>query len=303
MNTLRLALDWTPNINHLGFFVAREMGFYEAVGLRVDISDPSADNYAVTPAKKVELGQADFALCPLESIISYQTKSRPFPLIALGAVLLEDLSAISVLAGSGITRPTELDGKKYASYGARYEDEIVRQMIRNDGGKGKLEVIYPDKLGIWETILNKTTDATWVFLNWEGVAAERADVPLHNFRMRDYSVPYSYSPVIAADGSVLTERREAYQKFLEATRRGFLHYRVAREETLGILRQQLPAEEQDFDLHRALEVSAPAFGEMNNWGRMDSTNVQTFLDWLRRRELDKSTLTPSDLVADLWQTR
>ncbi|MTB52320.1 ABC transporter substrate-binding protein [Lewinella sp. W8] len=303
MNTLRLALDWTPNINHLGFFVAREMGFYEAVGLRVDISDPSADNYATTPAKKVELGQADFALCPLESIISYQTKSQPFPLVALAAVLLEDLSAISVLAGSGIARPAELDGRKYASYRARYEDEIVRQMIRNDGGRGDLKIIYPDKLGIWDTLLNKTADATWIFLNWEGVAAERAEIPLRNFRMRDYTVPYSYSPVIAANGSLLEEKKELHQKFLEATRRGFLHYRADREAALEILRQRLPADEQDFDLQRALEVSASAFGDEGTWGRMNSANVQTFLDWLRRRGLDQSTLTPSDLMADLWQAR
>lgn len=56
MKTLTLALDWTPNINHIGFIVALQKHYYAAKGLDVEIIDPSADDYAVTPAKKIELG-------------------------------------------------------------------------------------------------------------------------------------------------------------------------------------------------------------------------------------------------------
>ena len=52
MEKLILALDWTPNINHIGFFVAREKGYYEEHGLNVNIIDPSIDNYTITPAKR-----------------------------------------------------------------------------------------------------------------------------------------------------------------------------------------------------------------------------------------------------------
>ena len=86
MKQLTLALDWTPNINHIGFFVAQDKGFYNDLNLNVKIIDPSEDNYAVTPAKKVELGFADFALCPTESIISYQTKNKPFDMVAIALV-------------------------------------------------------------------------------------------------------------------------------------------------------------------------------------------------------------------------
>jgi len=48
----------------------------------------------------------------------------------------------------------------YASYQARYEDHIVKQMIRNDGGNGDIQITYPDKLGIWNTLLQGKVDAT-----------------------------------------------------------------------------------------------------------------------------------------------
>jgi hypothetical protein len=42
-------------------------------------------------------------------------------------------------AASGIDRPKQLDGRKYASYAARYEGRIVQQLIRNDGGAGDFD--------------------------------------------------------------------------------------------------------------------------------------------------------------------
>ena len=134
MSSLTLALDWTPNANHCGFFVARELGFYSESDINLKILSPQKDDYKISPAKKVELGEADIALCPTESLISYKTKNKPFPLKAIGAILREDLSAIAMLQENAIERPQHLDGKTYASYKARYEDQIVKELIRNDGG-------------------------------------------------------------------------------------------------------------------------------------------------------------------------
>ena len=75
------------------------------------------------------------------------------------------------------SRPAELvgSGKKYASYGARYEDAIVQAMIDTDvGGKGKagqLETVVPPKLGIWETVVTGQCDSTWIFEPFEGGSA------------------------------------------------------------------------------------------------------------------------------------
>jgi hypothetical protein len=152
MIKLKLALDWTPNVNHIGFLIAKELGFYHQQGIDLEILNPKEDNYAMTPGKKLELDLTDFA-------------------IAIYAILQNDLSCIATLQSSNIPSPKWLDGKIYASYKARYEDHIVREMIKNDGGEGNLEIIYPEKLGIWNTLLSGQADATWIFDNWEGVEA------------------------------------------------------------------------------------------------------------------------------------
>ena len=298
MEKLNLALDWTPNINHIGFFVALEKGFYEASGLKVQITDPSVDNYKITPAKKVELGEADFALCPTESIISYRTKTNPFDLIAIVAILQEDLSAIVVKSDSGIRTPKDLDGRIYSSYKARYEDGIVRAMVQNDGGVGDLKITYPDKLGIWNTLLDGKADSTWIFLNWEGVAAKAFADQLSYFKMKDYRIPYSYSPVIAARELVIAKKKAQYKAFIQASKKGFLYCQQHPEEAVKILSKYIPHSDREIDLAEALKVTAPHFGTEKNWGTMSKDVVLNFINWIVEKGLESKPISIAQIMTD-----
>lgn len=296
MEKIRLALDWTPNINHIGFFIAQEKGFYQNQGLEVQIIDPSQDNYARTPAKKVELGQADLALCPSESVISYRTKTKPFPLIGIATIFQQDLSAIAVKAQSEIKSPRDLDGRSYASYQARYEDQIVKQMIQNDGGKGDLTISYPQKLGIWDTILSDNYDATWIFVNWEGVEAEALEVPLTLFRMEDYGIPYGYSPLIVTDERAILPKEMLLGSFLKASRQGYAYAGSHPDESIHLFKSFVSSKEAKIDLARSLALTLPALGDLDHWGRMDEGKVKQFLDWIYEKQLESQPILPSEMI-------
>lgn len=294
MKNLTVALDWTPNTNHIGFFIAREKGFYKKEDLNVTIIDPSKDNYLETPAKKIELGKVDIALCPLESVISYRTKSKPFDLWAIATIFQEDISAIVTRNNEVIKSPRDLDGKIYASYKARYEDEIVRSMIKNDGGTGNIDIKYPEKLGIWDTILEGTSDATWIFLNWE---AQHEDIPqgsVSYFQMKDYDIPYSYSPVIAASQQRVLDQGETYKKFLAATKKGYLFAQDQPLEAASILQKVIPEKDQSINLIKSIQTSIPYFG-YDQWGQMEPDKIKLFLDWLVAHNLENNNLS-SDLL-------
>ncbi|WP_448519743.1 ABC transporter substrate-binding protein [Rhodoflexus sp.] len=287
MFTIKIALDWTPNTNHTGFFIAQELGFYAEAGLQVEILHPGNDNYAVTPAKKLMLGEVDFAIAPSESVISLNTKAEPFSVKAVAALLQEDLSAIVTLAASNINRPQLLDGKIYASYKARYEDEIVRQMIINDGGKGDLQITYPEKLGIWDTLLAGKADATWIFTNWEGVEAEQKGILLNYFRMADFGIPYGYSPVLLVADEKIAAHEASYRKFLQATKKGFLYVQQHIEESATVLKPFLSDRDRaNVDVVRSQQQTAAFYGTAENWGTMQPERVLAFLNWLQIRGLE-----------------
>lgn len=296
MKNLKIALDWTANTNHTGFYVAQKKGFYEELDINLIIHTPDVDNYATTPAKKVELGEADFALCPFESILSYRTKKQPFDAMALATIFQEDVSAIASLSQSNITAPKDLDGRVYASYKARYEDEIVRQMIKNDGGKGEFEIVYPEKLGIWDTILKNTSDATWIFRNWEGVQAEDEGIKLNLFKMSDYGIPYGYSPVLMSSEKAIHNNAKVYADFLEATKKGYLYAQENPAYGADCISKFVAKQDRNIDLEKSQRFTSPYYGTIKNWGVMDKKNVSQYLDWLYHNDLENNQLFYQDLV-------
>lgn len=92
VTTLRVALDWTPNTIHSGLYLAKEKGFYKEHNLEVELLPPDA-KYSKTPAKRLESGEVDLAICPSESCIAYNETGK-MQLQAIYAILQKDASAI-----------------------------------------------------------------------------------------------------------------------------------------------------------------------------------------------------------------
>ena len=74
MPQLQVALDWTPNTNHTGFYVARKKGFYQSSDLQITFLSPHTDDYKATPGSRCRSGQCAFAVTPSESVISSHTQ-------------------------------------------------------------------------------------------------------------------------------------------------------------------------------------------------------------------------------------
>jgi ABC-type nitrate/sulfonate/bicarbonate transport system substrate-binding protein len=299
MEKLRLALDWTPNVNHIGFLVAKELGFYHQQGIELEIQSSKEDNYAITPAKKLELRMADLAIAPSETVISFNNKPNRVEVIAIYAILQEDLSCIVTLQSSNITSPRQLDGKTYASYKARYEDHIVREMIKNDGGKGEINIIYPEKLGIWNTVIDGKADATWIFDNWEGIEASGKNIALNKFMLGNYGIPYGYSPVVLVRRENLMTNKSLYAQFVKASRAGFLFVKDNLKEAISILEPYVtPYDLANINLEKALAFTIPYFGNEATCGMMNSEQVTKFLEWIVARGLENEAILKQDLFTN-----
>jgi NitT/TauT family transport system substrate-binding protein len=308
VGSVTVALDWTPNTNHAGFYLAREAGHYEAAGVDVSFVSPAADDYETTPAKRVASGDADLAVAPSESAISYHTHPTYPSLTAVAAVCQRDTSAIAVLASSDVARPRDLDGRTYASYDARFEDDIVRQLIRNDGGEGDVNIVTPPKLGIPNTIVDGSADATWVFEPWEGLLAERAGHALRTFGLDEYDVPYGYTPVLLAHPDALADPDGRLAAFLDATARGYREAAADPERAADALHGEAGPnlDDREFLVESARRLSGAFLTDDGSWGEMDHERWVTFVDWLTENEilrtLEGDSLPASELDAGALYT-
>jgi ABC-type nitrate/sulfonate/bicarbonate transport system substrate-binding protein len=309
MTEIELALDWTPNTNHTGFYVARAKGYYDDAELAVTIRSPAEDEYEQTPAKRVATGESTVAIAPSESAISYHTHPEYDSLTAIGAVCQQDTSAIVALGDSEVDRPADLDGKTYASYDARFEDHIVEQLVRNDGGDGDIEITTPPKLGIWNTLVDGDADATWVFMPWEGVLAERDGIELTPFYLDEYDVPYGYTPLLLARPEAITSRSDELSQFLAATGRGYQFAAENPDEAARILGETAegpePLDDEQFLVESQRRLAGNYLTADGAWGRMEADRWTQFVEWLAEEEIlttvDGEQIPASEIeVADLY---
>lgn len=253
------------------------------------------------------------ALCPSESIISYRTKSASAPLLAAAAVLKADGSAI---VSRGAARPAELAGKVYASYKARFEDAIVQYMVDFDTKASdntsktstQIQVAYPSKIGIWNTVLDGNADATWIFDCWEGVQARRQGHKLNYFRLEDYGIPYGYSPVLAVNEAFALEREKVITAALSAIARGYEQAARDPEAAAKCVYQAMVDSQTvgDLDLDFVIESQDainPLLNIGNRFGAMEADVWDRFVQFLKPWLTDKSGDAVQVNTSELWSNR
>ncbi len=210
-----LALDWVPNTNHTGIYVAQQKGWYKEQGIELQIL-PYAEGS--TTDQLVAGGKADFGISFEESVV--QARAAGQDVVSVAAVIQHNTSALVTLKDSGIDSPRKLDGKRYAGFGTAFEEPIISTMIRNDGGKGTYESVTTNVYGL-EAVKAKQADFVWIFMGWEGIQAEREGVDLNAFYIKDHGVPDYYTPVIVTSNKKIEQDPEAVRAFMSATARGY----------------------------------------------------------------------------------
>ena len=120
-----------------------------------------------------------------------------------------------------ITRPADLDGKLFATWGAAEGVTKVQTMIHNDGGQGNVETAL---LGTsaYAAVYNGTADYAEGLTTWEGIEAELAGTPLKWFMPADYGVETTPAELgLVTTPAYLRDHADLAKRFIRATQRGY----------------------------------------------------------------------------------
>ena len=212
---LSVALDWTPNTNHVGLYVAQAQGWFEEAGLDVEIL-----SYTDTSSTTlVAAGVAEFGILGAIGFHSHRTTGAD--MTAVIAVVQHETGRL-VFNGEreDIQRPADLDGKIYAGFGSAWEDALISTIIRNDGGKGSFDTVT---LGTsaYEALANGSVDFTLEVSTWEGVNSVLLNRPQRAFNYADYSVPDQHTTFLGGNGTWLAQNPDPARAFVQAVQRGY----------------------------------------------------------------------------------
>ena len=281
--TVRLALDWTPNTDHTGFFVAQAKGWYAEAGIDLRIL-PYA---TLAPENLLSAHQAECGISFQDSLTF--AAAADADIVSVSAILQKTASAIGVLADSPIQRPRDLDGKTYGSFNYPNELPTLKFVIKADGGKGEFKVAGLDSAA-YEALYSKRVDFTIPFTAWEGVEAEQRGIKLRYFQFADYGFPEFYQVVLACDRQWLASDPDAAKRFVAATAAGFAFSAQHPDEAAALLvsenpgvfdaNKDLPRASQEFLVNGGFLVDADG-----RFGTQTLERWQGYSDFLYRQGL------------------
>lgn len=291
---ITLCLDWTPNTNHTGFYVAAAKGYYEEAGLNVSIVQPPEDGATAL----VAANRAQFGVAVQDNLASAFSREEPLPVTAVAAMVQHNTSGIISRAGDGILTPAGLSGRQYATWNSPIELGILRHVMELDNADFDTVKLIPNNITDEPGALAaKQTDAIWVYYGWGCINADVRDFDYDFFFFKDYDDAMDYyTPVIIASDAFLKEDPEAAKAFLAATAKGYEYAIEHPEEAAQILingddtgslkgSEELVVASQKW-------MSTQYKAEVERWGYIDPARWDGFYTWLNDNGLTELPIEP-----------
>lgn len=280
--TINFVLDWTPNTNHTGLYVAKELGYFAEEGLDVNIIQPPEDGAAAL----VGSGKADFGIDAQDTLTPAFESSTAVPVTAVASIIQHNTSGLISLKKDGITSPKKLEGKTYATWDLPVEQAMIKSVMTNDGGDFSKLKMVPSTVQDVIAALNTNIDAVWVFYAWDGIATKVKGLETNYFQFKDINPVFDYyTPVIIANNDFLKNKPETAEKFLAAAKKGY-EYAIANPgKAADILCKADPTLDKQIVQESQKWLADQYKAEVTRWGYIDPKRWDTFYKWLYDQKL------------------
>lgn len=269
-------LDYVANTNHTGMYVALDQGYYDELGLDVDIVEPTEG----ATATLIAVGKGDFGISYQEDVTVARTSADPLPIKAIATLIQHNTSGFATYADKKIESPKDFEGKTYSGWGGPGEEAVLKAIMAQNGADyNKLNVVISDGSG-FEALKDKV-DIMWFFEAWDNVKCKLNDFPINYMELRnlDERLDY-YTPVIIANDDTLKNRPEMTKKFLAATAKGYQYAIEHPEESAKILQKYAPDYSIDMLTMSQEYLSKKYMEDTTKWGEMKDRVWDNYTDFL-----------------------
>jgi len=282
LKKVTVILDWVPNTNHTGLYVAKDKGYYKEEGLDVNIIQPSEDG----TSSLIAAGKGDFGISYQEEVTMARTAKDPLPIKAIAAVIQHNTSGFASPASKNINTPKDFEGKTYGGWGSPSESAILKATMEKDGGDfSKLKIVDVGSEDFFAST-KKNVDFEWIFYGWAGIQAKLQNVPLNFIELRKLNSDLDYyTPVIIASENTLKNNPELVKKFLKATTKGYEYSISNPEESAKILVKNAPETDEKLAIASQEYLKDQYKADASKWGEMKQSVWDNYTKFLYTKGL------------------
>jgi ABC-type nitrate/sulfonate/bicarbonate transport system substrate-binding protein len=280
MKEVSVVLDWTPNTNHTGLYVAQEKGYFEEEGLDVEIIMPGeagADSIVAS-------GKAEFGVGYQEGVT--QARVQDVPLVSIAAVIQHNTSGFASPADKNIETPKDFEGKTYGGWGSPVEEAVMASLMKQENADvAKVDFVNMGDSDFF-TAVQRDIDFAWIYYGWTGIEAELRNEDINMIYLTDYTEKLDYyTPVLTTNEEMISDNPATVEAFLAAASKGYNFAIENPEEAAQILIDAAPDLDADL-VKRSQEWLAPKYtDDAPRWGEQKLEVWENYADWMFKNEL------------------
>lgn len=276
-----VVLDWYPNTNHTGLYVALDKGYFAEEGLSVSIIEPAK----LSAEQMVAMNHAHFGVS-FQEFVTF-ARAEGLPIVSIAAIVQHNTSGFAWLKSSGISSPKDWEGKTYGAWGTEVEEAILKTIAKKFGMDwNKIRMQTVGQLDFVTGLRQRVFDFQWVFYGWEVIAAKLAGLEVEFLALKDIDEVFDYyTPVLITSERLIQQSPELVRKFLKAVSRGYLYAIKNPEESAKILLKHAPELDEKLVLESQRFLSSKYWEDSPRWGWQDERVWRRFYEWMRENKL------------------
>lgn len=292
LQELIIALDWVPNTNHTGLYVALDQGYFKEAGFDAKIVQPSEDSTSTLVANK----RADFGVYFQPNMVKRLNKGEP--ITAVAAITQHSSAGLLSLAELGAVTPQDLQGKRYSTWEDPVDDAVVEQIVG-----APLKKIPGESTDATTALRMNQFDYIMAYYSWDGIHAGIKGVDTNFFYLKDADPVFDYyAPLLIANNDELKNYPEKYKKALAAIKQGYLYAAHHPDESAEILVKHAPEINVELAKKSQAYISPQYLDEQGDWGRFDYDRWDRFFNWVYHKGL-MNEFTPKSGVTNDYLTQ
>jgi hypothetical protein len=182
LDKVKLQLRWYHQFQFAGYYAAKAKGFYEDVGLDVEILERDIKE---NPVQAVLAGKADFGASNSEILIHYMAGK---PIVALAAIFQHSPLVLLTTKPSNIITPHDLIGKRVLMSTNTMDVELLGMLQKEDVPLERMHVI--DRFSRQADYFDPTIDAIAAYITNQPYFLNQSRIPYFVLYPSSYGIDF-----------------------------------------------------------------------------------------------------------------
>jgi len=277
---ITVALDWTPNTNHIGLYVAQAKGLFTKQGLNVRM----VQMRQTSTTQLVAVEKAQFGISFLSDVL--HARAQKIPVVSIAGMLPENTSCFAWRASTPIENVKGFEGKRYGGWGSPEEEATLRYVMKNSNADfSKLKMVTTGISDFLPSTI-KNADFMWIFMGWDGVRAQLEKVAIKTICLRDIDPVFNHpSPLLITSEGYIKENKLLIKKFLAATAEGYQFAAKSPLEAANLFSQLVPETDKKLVEASARTLAPEYVKKVPYWGYQELAKFNAYAKWANEQRI------------------